>query len=175
MNFFSDINQDTTGNFEMGGGEIAPIPEGTQVLAAAEEAKNSEYDGARFINIKWRVAQPAEYANRVIFQKVRCYDLDASKAQKGKQMLFAIATNAGGKLFQAMQSAGEQEPSDMSLTRLTGAPMVLKLGQWEINGKSGNWVQAVSARKGAAPQPQQQPMQQAAPAPVQDIDDDVPF
>ncbi len=179
MSFFSGVNQENAGNFEMST-EIEPIPEGTQVLAAVEEAKNAEYQGVAHINIKWRVAQPAEYANRVLYQKVRCYESDEAKANKGKQMLFAIATNAGGKLFQAMESAGESEPSNMSLTRLCGAPMVLKLGVWELDdkSKSGNWIMAVSARKGQAAQAAK-PAQAAPkpqPAPVADtFSDDVPF
>lgn len=168
-NFFGEVDQKNGGNFEMGGGDIQPIPAGTQVLAAVEEAKNTVYENSKYINIKWRVAQPAEYANRVIFQKVHCYDEDQAKALRGKQMLFAIATNTGGKLFESMQSANETEPSDASLTRITALPMVLKLEVWKQDKdkegnaiplekqKSGNWVQAVSARK---PSANQQPMQQ---------------
>lgn len=178
MSFFSGVNQENAGSFEMGGGDLPPIPEGTQVLAAVEEAKNSEYQGDTYINIKWRVAQPAEHANRVLFQKVRCYDTDSAKAAKGKQMLFAIATNAGGKLFQAMEAASEHEPSDMSLTRLCGAPMVLKLGVWELDdkSKSGNWITAVSARKGQAAAQAAVPVApKPAAAPVDNFDSDIPF
>ena len=87
-------------------------------------------------------------------------------------MLAAIATNAGGKLFAAMEKAGESTPSDASLSTITNQPMVLQLGTWERDDKSkkGNWVKAVSPRK---------PLASAAPvkaAPAASLDTgDVPF
>lgn len=179
MSFFANIDTNTS-TFELGGDDLAPIPENTKVLAVAEEAKNDSYQGVRSIKIKWRISQPAEYANRVIFQKLQVYTPE--KSDKHKRMLAAIATNAGGQLFQAMQQSGESEPSDMSLSTITNRPMVLQLGVWESEdkSKSGNWVRAVSARKA-------KPGQQAAPAtpapvvapvvaPIDDMDgDDIPF
>ena len=176
MSFFANIDTSAS-TFELGGGELAPIPENTKVLAVAEEAKNDEYQGARSIKIKWRISQPAEYANRVLFQKLQVYNPD--KADKHKRMLAAIATNAGGQLFQAMQQSGESEPSDMSLSTITNRPMVLQLGIWESEdkSKSGNWVKAVSARKSPAGAPA--PVLVATkpqPAPVVDIDEEIiPF
>ena len=174
MSFFGNIDT-TSSTFELGGGDLAPIPENTKVLAIAEEAKNDEYQGARSIKVKWRISQPAEYANRVIFQKLQVYTPD--KADKHKRMLAAIATNAGGQLFQAMQQTGETEPSDMSLSTITNRPMVLQLGIWESEdkSKSGNWVKAVSARKSPAGAPA--PVPAPPPPPVASgIDDsDIPF
>lgn len=92
MSFFENIDTSNS-TFELGGGDLAPIPENTRVLAIAEEAKNDEYQGVRSIKVKWRISQPAEYANRVIFQKLQVYTPD--KADKHKRMLAAIATNAG--------------------------------------------------------------------------------
>ena len=165
--------QQSDGKFEAGGGDIAPIPDGTSVLATAEEARNSEYQGDEYLNIKWRVAKPAEYANRVIFQKVRVYDKDPSKADKAKKMLGAIAANAGGGLFAAMEQRKETKPSDQSLAQLCSRPMVLKLGIWELEDKSknGNWIKAVAPAKSGAAAPAPAPK----PAPVADLDDDIPF
>lgn len=165
--------QSSDGKFEAGSVDLAPIPEDTSVLATAEEAKNSEYQGDEYLNIKWRVAKPAEYANRVIFQKVRVYDKDPSKADKAKRMLAAIAANAGGGLFSTMEQRGEERPSDMSLAQICNRPMVLKLGVWELEDKSknGNWVKAVSPAKAQAPAPAPAPKH----APVDTRDDDIPF
>jgi len=172
--------QNNDGKFEMGGDALAPIPDGTSVLAIAEEAKNNEYQGDEYINIKWRVSKPQEYANRVIFQKVRAYDKDTSKADKAKRMLAAIASNAGGGLFNAMQQRGEDRPSDISLAQLCNRPMVLKMGVWELDdkSKSGNWVQAVSPAKSGSTQqtaPAPAPAPQPAPAPSDNFIDDIPF
>lgn len=167
--------QKTEGKFEMGGGDIPPIPDGTSVLAIAEEAKNDEHNDLKFIKVKWRVSKPAEYANRVIYQKVQVYEKDAAKADKAKRMLAAIASNAGGGLFSSMEQRQETMPSDMSLAQLCNRPMVLKMGVWELDdkSKSGNWVQAVApANAGAAA-----PVAAPAPAPAaSSINlDDIPF
>ena len=181
--------QQNEGTFEMGGGDIPPIPTGTNVLAIAEEANNASYESDEYINVKWRISKPAEYANRVIFQKIRAYDDDAAKSDKAKRMLSAIATNSGGGLFTAMQQRNETKPSDQSLSQLCNRPMVLKLDVWEIdkdrNGnplpaaevKRGNWVQAVAPVKGGQQQaaPVQQPATQPAAA-FDGLDDsDIPF
>ena len=163
-----------TGSFEAGGGELKPIPDGTAVMASAEEASWKEYQGDRYINLKWRVAKPAEYQNRVIFQKIRVADADASKADRAKQMLAAIATNAGGSLFQAMQKAREHEPSDASLSTLCNRPMVLKLGVWDMNGKTGNHVNAVSPVKSQTSAPAPAPVAKPKTV-VDDMDPDIPF
>lgn len=172
--------QNNDGKFEMGGGELAPIPDDENVLAVAEEAKNNEYQGETYINIKWRVSKPEQYANRVIFQKVRVFDKDQSKADKAKRMLAAIASNAGGGLFTTMQQRNETAPSDISLSQICNRPMVLKMGVWELDDKSknGNWVKAVAPMKsnGSAQQPAPQPqVQQPAPAADDGFIDDIPF
>ena len=177
--------QNNDGKFEMGGGDLPPIPDGTSVLAIAEEAKNNEYQGDEYINIKWRVSKPQEYANRVIFQKVRAYDPDTRKADRAKRMLAAIASNAGGGLFNSMQQRGEDRPSDISLAQLCNRPMVLKLGVWELDdkSKSGNWVQAVAPAKAGtaaptAPPVVAPPVQHQAPAQPAGFewdDDPIPF
>ena len=167
--------QSNEGKFEMGGGDIAPIADGTSVLAIAEEAKNNEYQGKQFINVKWRISKPAEYANRVIFQKIQVYEADQAKSDKAKRMLAAIASNAGGGLFSAMEQRKETMPSDMSLAQLCNRPMVLKLGVWELDdkSKSGNWVQAVSPAKATAEAAKPEPLAQPSSSAVDESD--IPF
>ena len=164
-----------TGEFNAGGGDFSPIPKDTRVLAMCDEAKISEYEGNRYINLKWTVAQPAEYKGRVVFQKIRCWETDSNKRDKALRMLAAIDANAGGKL-----AASGAEPTDLALqTSLTAKPMVLMLDVWDMNGKTGNWVREVSKHqpKQAAPAPKSAPKPAPAPvAPVADIDDsEIPF
>jgi hypothetical protein len=178
MSFFTtstgdNLAQNQTGSFTMGGDDFAPIPKDTRVLAICEEAKISEYQDKRYINIKWDIAQPKEYKGRKIFQKVQVFDADPSKRDKALRMLAAIDANAGGKL-----AAAGVEPTDQSLSAaLSAKMMVLKLGVWELEdkSKSGNWVQEVSKHNGAAAA---KPAAKPAPAPVAAIDDmdsDIPF
>lgn len=185
MSFFTTYTGENaaataTGEFSAGGGDFALIPKDTRVLAMCDEAKISEYRGQSYINLKWSIAQPKEYKGRVIFQKIKCWEADSNKRDKALRMLAAIDANAGGKL-----AASGAEPTDLSLqTSLTAKPMVLKLGVWDIDGKTGNWVQEVSKHRPkpgtAAPAPAPKPQPAPKPAPVAqstgvDMDDDIPF
>lgn len=144
-------NTEATETFDSGGGNLEPIPNNTGCLAAIEEAKWDSYEGDEYISLKWRVAQPQAYANRVIFQKIRVFDSDSNKADKAKRMLAAIDTNAGGKLMKV-----QGKPSDTDLmSALMGKMMGIKVMVWEMNDKSGNWISAVA--------PSKKPAQQAAP------------
>jgi hypothetical protein len=157
--------------YELGGGNLVPIPEGTSVLAAPVEAKWKEYEAEDYISIQWQVLAPIEFKNRRVFQKIKVNESDPSKADRAKKMLVAIDANAGGHLI-----AAAVEPNDSTLTQhLVGKPMVLKLGVWEINDKSGNWVQAVSPKAGTAPPATAAPAPAPAPAPAGKFDDDIPF
>lgn len=183
----------SNGTMEMGGGDIPPIPNNTNVLAAIDEAKWEEYDGNRFISFRWNVLQPSEYANRKIFQKVQVMSTDPNKRDKAIAMLAAIDANAGGKIV-----AAGREPTDQDLLlNLANRPMVLNLQVWEIKEdrvtkqplpesewKRGNWVSKVAPRSNGGQQAQPQAAQAtAAPqAPVspavQDNDtwvDNIPF
>lgn len=188
MSFFQGV--DTQQNeFEMSGGDdLPPIPKGTRVLASIEQAKNDSYENDRYINLMWRVHQPAEHANRVIYQKLKVFD--EKTAQRHKQMLVAIDLNAGGKMMQSVQRNNEAEPSDMSLQLMANHPMVLLLDVWKIekdrNGnplpasdvKQGNWVKAVSPRAQGG-QAATQPAPAPAPAPAaqafDNFDESIPF
>jgi hypothetical protein len=152
----SDTNEklDTSGSFESGGGDLAPIPADTQVKAAIDEAKWDSYEGNDYVSLRWNVLAPAEYKGRKLFQKVRVKDGDNKKADKAKKMLAAIAVNAGGGLLKVAA------PSDQDLQKhLMNKPMALLLKVWEIDksdgtGKAtGNWVSAVSPLKKAEPAP----------------------
>jgi len=149
---------ENTTTFEAGGGEIQPIPNNTQCIAAIEEAKWSEWEGESYINLKWRVMRP--YANRVLFQKLKVFS--PKQGDKAKQMLAAIDANCGGKL-----SRLNDAPEDMDLmTALVGKPMAIKVQIWDINGKTGNWISAVSPAKSQAPVQAQAP-KPSAPRPPQ--------
>lgn len=140
----------TTNTFESGGGEIAPIPNNTALIAAIEEAKWAEYEGEHYINLKWRIMRPAEYANRVIFHKLKVFN--TKQGDKAKMMLRAIDANCGGKL-----SKLNAAPEDMDLmTALVGKAMAIKVKIWDMNGKTGNWISAVAPTKQQAPQAQTQ-------------------
>lgn len=160
----SDGNDvEATDSFDAGGGKIELIPEGTQVLAAIDEAKwDRTDDGDKYISIRWTVLQPEELENRKVFQKLWVDDFDpqtfdkekrptdksVKKKDKAKRMLMAIDSNAGGKL-----AAKGAMPTDVDLTSsLTMKPMVIKVMIWQQTDKrtgkeaEGNWIGAVGPK-----------------------------
>ncbi len=141
------------GQFEMGGGEIAPIPNKTQALAFIDEVKWDEYEGDSYISARWNIIKPEEYKNRKIFQKIRVNDNDAKKSDKAKRMLMAIDHNAKGGLM----ASGKEPTTEMMQSKLTNKPMVIMLQIWAIEDKNtgemkrGNWVSAVSPKGDGVP------------------------
>lgn len=167
MSFFqlSDGAQlDNTGEFELAG-NIAVIPDNTQVKAFIDEAKWDEYEGDRYVNIRWNIVDQ-EYNGRKIYQKVRVCDTDSKKRDKAIRMLAAIDTNCGGNLMRL-----GVEPDDMQLSiNLTNKPMLILLKVWEIKNdvtgvveKDGNWVCAVAPANKPQAQQAQAAQQQSQP------------
>ena len=184
---FWDLNDgskaESGAEYEIQGGDIEPIPAKTGCIAAIEEAKWDEYEGDRYISLKWRVSRPEAYANRVIFQKVKVFGTSQDKdpsatADKAKRMLAAIDTNAGGNLIKV-----KGEPTDQDLmSALMGKMMAIKVMVWAIKDndtgetKKGNWISAVAPAKSGAQQAAE--AQTPAPTPASqadDFDDDIPF
>ena len=158
------------------GGNIEPIPDNTDVLAAPEEAKWDDHEGDRYISIKWNILASPEYKGRKIYQKLWVLgnnpkNNDPKKqGDKAKEMLLAIDRNAGGKIADA-----GVEPTNESLSRfLLNKQMVLKLMVWEIVGSdgkpaSGNWVCAVSPKAPIATKPT------TPEVPADAFDEDIPY
>lgn len=187
---------DETGKeFDGGGGNFDPIPDGSNVLAEIDEAKWAEKDGNEYVSLRWSVLDPAEYANRKVFQKLWLTDFDpgvkdkdkaVKKRDKARKMLAAIDANAGGKLV-----ARSGKPDDDDLAQyLIGKPMIITCRIWEVEDRStggtvtGNWVSAVAPKskgvsvKEAAPkakQAQQGSGYGAGGRPNNDLDDSIPF
>ncbi len=133
---------------------MAPIPEGSSVLAMIDEAKWATNDsGDEYVSLRWTVVAPDAFKNRKVFHKLWVTDNDPSvsdrtkaiaKTDKHRKMLAAIDANAGGKL-----TAKDAKPStDDLIMALQDKPMVITLGVWESNtgGNGGNWVMAVAPK-----------------------------
>lgn len=167
-----NLQNETATEFDSGGGNMDPIPNNTDVLAAIDEAKIDEKDGNKYISLRWSVLKPAAYMNRKVFHKVWCIDHDPNtkdhdkavkKTDKAKRMIAAIDANAGGKLV----ASGKMPDDDALQINLMNVPMVIKVMEWEMKGddgsiNKGNWVAAVSGKDKpvsevvATPKPQTQ-------------------
>lgn len=143
MSFFNEEQKNVGENFELTT-EMEPIPSGTRVKAMVEEVKWNEWEGERYISVRWTVLSPDEYKNRKVFQKLKVYNEDSKKADKAKRMLAALDANAGKTIVNV-----DGEPSDTDLmSSLLNKPMLIQLMIWKTqDGKTGNWVNAVSADK----------------------------
>ena len=176
-----------TSSFD-GSGDFEPIPEDTMLHVMIEETKWAEYEGERYPNIKWRVMgtvghNPASgkdpNANRVLFDKVKIFAMKPETADRQRHRFAAIVHNANAN---ALLQKPLEAITDADLMQLSAKSMMIKVGVWEFNDKTGNWVKAVSSPKqNTAPsQPQQpaQPQQQAQAPQMPDFDNfngDVPF
>lgn len=148
------VTETATKEFDGGGGNMPPIPEGTSVLAMPDEAKWAEdRDNNEYLSIRWHVMKPDAYGNRKIFQKIWCTDGDPrakdpqKKRDKALKMLAAIDANAGGKLG---RKAGKPSDDDLALA-LINKQMVLRLGEYSMDGDQGgkiegNYIQAVGSK-----------------------------
>jgi hypothetical protein len=156
----------STGEVELGGNTV--IPDNTTCEAIITECGWTSYEGKSYINAKWQVTKPSQYANRVVFQKIQLMETDIKKLDNAIKMFAAIDQNAtGGKLV-----ASGERPTDAALFALLNKPMLIKVMVWEFNDKSGNWISKVSPRS-----QQQAPVAQPIAAPVveQAGIDDIPF
>jgi len=181
--------------FDGGGGNFDPIPDGSNVLAIIDSIAwaNTQQDGsgAEHVKATWSIVSPDEYANRKIVHKIWVTDLDPSvkdqekaikKRDKARKMLAAIDANAGGKL-----GMRQGKPSDDELAlNLCNKPMIITARIWEVEDRntgatiSGNWVSAVAPKskgidvKAAAAQ-KPKPAQSGGGTGRRDMDDDIPF
>ena len=147
--------KDTGTEYEIPGGNMDPIPDGSSVLAIVDDAKwTTVQDGTdEFISLRWSVLAPKEYENRKVFHKLWVTDHDpnakdhakaVAKTDKARRMLAAIDANAGGKL-----TSKPEKPTDDSMSlHLCNKPMVITLMTWESStgGGGGNWVCAVNPK-----------------------------
>ena len=186
--FWSEAPE-TTGEAEIKGGQnFEPLPDGTKLKAFIEAAEWKFYDpeneNVPYIDITWSIEQPEGYQNRKIFHQVKMYGDDPSsdhckadkqdaKMETARAMFWAIDKNAGGKL-----ATLKRKPENEDLQRyLIGKSMLVTVGLWEINDKSGNWVRKIEPLGGEIPAAKSQAKQAAKPAPkVDDLDEDlIPF
>lgn len=143
-----DKEEKITGDFELGGGQLEPIPANTNVTAFIEEAKWDEYQDEEYISLKWKVLAPNDYKNRIIFHKLKVLQDDKKKAKKAQNMLLAIDFNAKKQLAEL-----REQPSTEDLQKaLCNKPMIINLQVWEMNDKKGNWITSVKPKGAKDPE-----------------------
>jgi hypothetical protein len=148
MSYFGSLAKEAGNSFEMSG-SIEPIEAGTHLLAVMDEAhwQDGRAGGPDYVEVRWNVLQPQQYANRKVYQKVHIEDKDEKRREKHQRMLLTMDAIAGGKLA----AAGER-PTDAGLATLLNKPMMIRVDVWETDdGKRGNWVSKVGPAKETPP------------------------
>lgn len=164
-----DIDFDPKKGFSLGGGGgFELIPEGTVAKALLEDASYKEPETAwalrdtpnGIVEIQWRILEPAEFKNRIVFQKLHVHgsrsqekvkgelqwiDMDETipkmvdnkdKAIKHLTMLMAIDMIANGE--RTIKNAKDD------LDSLKNNIMDIQLSTWKMGDREGNWVSAVT-------------------------------
>jgi hypothetical protein len=164
--------------YDIGGGDFPVIPDGSNVLAFIDEAKwDKDRDFNEYISLRWNVEKPEAYEGARVWQKLWVDDLDPnhknpeSKRDKAIKMLATIDSNCGGKL---VKKGGKPTNDELALA-LTNRQMVIKCMVWEMNGKEGNWVAAVSPKDKELSVAEGAPARKKAPPANAKLDDDIPF
>ena len=136
----------STSSGEQATGEVKesnfdPLPKGWY-LSMLESVEVDEYEGQKKVKIKARVIGEGEGKNRVLFLGLKCFPGEKIKEEtrdRAIQILVKMYNICKAKLPNG-------EPDDASLSQLVDKPMNLLLDVWEINDKSGNWLQNVEAK-----------------------------
>ena len=185
---------DTDENFELEGGNLEPIPEGSTVIAAIENVQwQRDRENNEFLDVKWRVAKPEAFANRIVYQKLwvtnsdpRAKDDVAAKKKQdnARRLLSRIDAEAGGKLA---RKSGKPTDDELAIA-LQNKTMAIKVMVWAMKGSDGtdmrgNWIAAVMSKtkpveitNAAHPKARAaKPAEASAGATFDDLDDDVPF
>ena len=181
---------DTPKDYEAAGGGsdgFEPIPEKSSVLAIIDQAKWTENDGAKYIELRWTIMGPDEFKNRKVFHKVWVTDLEPrtlkekgeakaiGKRDNARRMLAGIDAIAGGNLTRT----GVDPTEETMMMHIANRPMVITLEVATFtrqNGEPGavNWVRRVQTADStvhitSAPTPKA-----SAPS-TPDMDDEIPF
>jgi hypothetical protein len=150
---------DTPKDYEAAGGGsdgFEPIPEKSSVLAIIDQAKWTENDGAKYIELRWTIMGPDEFKNRKVFHKVWVTDLEPrtlkdkgeakaiGKRDNARRMLAGIDAIAGGNLTRT----GVDPTEETMMMHIANRPMVITLEVATFtrqNGEPGavNWVRRV--------------------------------
>ena len=153
---------------------FANIPAGSVISVINIGAEWREYEGVQSINLQWEITAPEALKGRKIFHGLKVYEKE-----------FPVKMLAG-IYYQALKKpypyGGEFPNSTQLEADLRMKAMNLSVEEWEMNGKTGNWYNGVSAydeksavvgnSKPKAPQQQQSTQQHPN---FDGVDDDIPF
>ena len=124
--------------------QILHIPNNTFALAMIEkcEEKSFSYNGQdmRFFNVEWRLMN-APFKGTAVRQKIDIFSDNPAKADRAKEMFML--------LFNLCNiNPNPSGPTANDLYLLQKKICGLRIQEWELNGKTGNWVSELHPASG---------------------------
>lgn len=124
------------------------IPDGTMALAKIESFGNAEYNGNKFLIIKWELVD-GDFKGSKVEQKLKVFgDPMAKDSAKARHR----ALNMLKLLYQLynLKPKHSEEPTDQDLAVFNGKIAGIKIRETEPNdqGRQYNWVAEVHESKG---------------------------
>jgi hypothetical protein len=124
--------------------QVFQIPNNTMALAMLEkcEKKSFTYDGqiVVFYNVDWKLINPP-FKGFSVRQKIDIFAEKPAKADRAKEMFMLLF-----KLCNVNPTA--TGPTDNELFQLQRKVCGLKIQEWDLNGKTGNWVSELHPSNG---------------------------
>ena len=140
MAFFeSKTGAPLTGNADDAfAGSFSIIPDGTTATAQIKLFEPKEYDGDKFYQITWKIVSDA-FKGQEVRQKMATFDVKPEKAQRALNMMMSIYKLCGHS------PSHNNAPSLDDLKPMLGKVFGIKIQEWALNGKEGNFVSEVHA------------------------------
>ena len=107
------------------------IPDGTMAAAMIKSIENKEFpDSAPFIQVTWKLVN-SDFKGNEVRQKLDIFNPDIKKSDRAKQMFMRLCILTGCEI---------QRATDDDLLQFKNKIIGIKIQEWQLNGKEGNWV-----------------------------------
>lgn len=116
--------------------EFSLIPSGTTAPAMIKKFVLDDSINPPVFSLQWQILE-GDFAKRVVFQKIKCFDEKPESADRAKEMLCLI--------FRLLNFTPTHDniPNDSDLAPLQGKMLGIKIKVWGFQGKTGNNVSEV--------------------------------
>ena len=120
---------------------------GTRAPCIVEEMKWNEHEGAKTVQIKWKLMD-GDFKGRIFFQKIDIYANKFGTTEPDLKKRFRAA-NVLQRLFMLLGAQPpQQEPTDADFAVMVGQIAGLAIEVYGMNGRKGNWVSEIQPAKG---------------------------
>lgn len=115
--------------------QFTTIPDGTTATAAIKSLIDTEYNGARFYQVTYKLID-GDFKEREVRQKIKCFESDSKKRDRGVNMLLRLFNICG-------VMPPQEAPTNNDLMVFINKIVGVKIREWHDDGKEGNYVAEV--------------------------------